>query len=482
MGQTPTKAIIAGVAGALGVVATTQVPMVQAAVDQLANMTQDTKHVKRVSTANDAEKLKSAHRDVTKKSDIVRAQSTSTTPQFEAVADEIPVEPSLAPVLETNSHAEIAATSEVDTPTSLSVADDVLQSTAPVTASYVYTAPSASETSTMLSSAPATPAEQAVVSEATTATASPADATRYTVQDGDTLGNIATTIGVPVETIIALNPDVDLTMLQVGQIIFVPRDTATVSEVTSPVTIASDAATSVSEVTADDYQTALAAEVADAMGEDIVVETPSMPSSAPTIVVSSATDTSTSTSVAASSSATGSSAVASSVAPTTPVDTTVDNTVPSTTPTAVLPVNPGNETDVVSGSLTATQRQTIVTAALKYAGQGIPYVWGGKTPAGFDCSGLAAWVYQDAGLSLPSYTVSEESYVATTDVRTKADVMAVAQPGDLLFWGGHGASWHVAIYIGGGQYVAAPAPGKNVQIETVDEVNFMPNFIGSYNI
>ncbi|MGL4535513.1 MAG: C40 family peptidase, partial [Weissella cibaria] len=40
----------------------------------------------------------------------------------------------------------------------------------------------------------------------------------------------------------------------------------------------------------------------------------------------------------------------------------------------------------------------------------------------------------------------------------------------------------VAIYIGGGQYVAAPAPGKNVQIETVDEINFMPNFIGSYNI
>ncbi|MBD1502152.1 C40 family peptidase [Weissella cibaria] len=482
MGQTPTKAIIAGVAGALGVVATTQVPMVQAAVDQLANMTQDTKHVKRVSTANDAEKSKSTHRGVTKKSDIVRVQSTSNAPQFEAVADEVPVEPSLAPVLETDSHAEIAEASEVDTPTSLSVANDVIQSTAPVTASYVYTAPSASETSTMVSSAPATPAEQAVVSEATTATASPADATRYTVQDGDTLGNIAATIDVPVETIIALNPDVDLTMLQVGQIIFVPRDTATVSEVTSPVMSASDAATSVSEVTADDYQTALAAEVADAMGEDIVVETPSMPSSAPTIVVSSATDTSTSTSVAASSSATGSSSVASSVAPTAPVDTTVDSTVPSATPNTVLPVNPGNETDVVSGSLTATQRQTIVTAALKYAGQGIPYVWGGKTPAGFDCSGLAAWVYQDAGLSLPSYTVSEESYVATTDVRTKADVMAVAQPGDLLFWGGHGASWHVAIYIGGGQYVAAPAPGKNVQIEMVDEINFMPNFIGSYNI
>ena len=76
----------------------------------------------------------------------------------------------------------------MDTLTSLSVADEVMQSTTPVTASYVYTAPSASETSAMVSSAPATSAEQAVVSEATTAIASPTDATRYTVQDGDTLG------------------------------------------------------------------------------------------------------------------------------------------------------------------------------------------------------------------------------------------------------------------------------------------------------
>ena len=173
-------------------------------------------------------------------------------------------------------------------------------------------------------------------------------------------------------------------MLQVGQIIFSPRDMAILSEVTSPVKSASGEVTSISEATADDYQTVVAAEVADAMGEDIDVETPSIPSSAPTIVVSSAPDTSISTSVATSSSATESSSAASSVAPTAPVDTAVDNTATNTTPNAVLPVTPGDETDVVSGSLTATQRQTIVTAALKYAGQGIPYVWGGKTPARFD--------------------------------------------------------------------------------------------------
>ena len=139
-----------------------------------------------------------------------------------------------------------------------------------------------------------------------------------------------------------------------------------------------------------------------------------------------------------------------------------------------------NAPAAVQGGLTSAQRTAIVNAALKYAGQDIPYVWGGKTPAGFDCSGLAAWVFNDAGLSLPPYTVSEEAYVSTTDVKTPADVMATAQPGDLLFWGDHGSSWHVAIYIGNGQYVAAPAPGYNVRVENVT-TGFMPDFVGSYN-
>ncbi|WP_167711128.1 LysM peptidoglycan-binding domain-containing protein [Weissella cibaria] len=211
------------------------------------------------------------------------------------------------------------------------MADEVMQSTAPVTASYVYTAPSAYETSAMVATAPATSAEQAVVSEATKAIASPTDATRYTVQDGDTLGIISAAIGVQTEASIALNPNVDLTMLQVGQIIFAPRDMAILSEVMSPVKSASGEVTSISEATANDYQTVVAADVADTMGEDIDVETPSISSSAPTIVVSSAPDTSISTSVATSSSVTESSSDASSVAPTAPVDTAVDNTAANTT-------------------------------------------------------------------------------------------------------------------------------------------------------
>lgn len=132
-----------------------------------------------------------------------------------------------------------------------------------------------------------------------------------------------------------------------------------------------------------------------------------------------------------------------------------------------------------AGTLTSTQKNAIVNEALSLSTQNIPYVWGGKTTAGFDCSGLASYVFAQAGLSLPSYTVSEEAYVNTMDVSSVSDVTANAQPGDLLFWGDHGSTWHVAIYIGGGQYVAAPQPGMNVEVENVSPY-FMPSFIGRY--
>ena len=74
-------------------------------------------------------------------------------------------------------------------------------------------------------------------------------------------------------------------------------------------------------------------------------------------------------------------------------------------------------------------------------------------------------------------TVGQEQNVATTDVSSVSDVINNARPGDLLFWGSHGASYHVAIYIGNGQFVAAPQPGQNVDVENVSNY-FMPSFIG----
>lgn len=432
MGQVSTKAIVAGVAGALGVVATTQVPMVQAAVDQLANITTDSEHV--ATTHESSAVLTNDDKQVTTKSDVVRDKVLATSPKISlrAVTDVAPV----ASATDKVGDIELLANSEAVSPSS---------------ATTVYT-PAASS---VAESAALTPAEQAVVSEAKATPEKPADTITYTIKDGDTLGQLAAQYGVSVEAIQALNPGVDVTMLQIGQTVFIPAAGATIA---TPV---SDVASEVASVATSEAPT---------VADSSVASQAPVVSDAPAV-----SETPTESSVVASEAPVE--APATSATPAQPSEAPVSEaSVASEAPASDYVNAPA----AVQGSLTAAQRTAIVNAALKYAGQDIPYVWGGKTPAGFDCSGLAAWVFNDAGLTLPSYTVTEESYVSTTDVKTPADVMAVAQPGDLLFWGGHGASWHVAIYIGNGQYVAAPAPGYNVRVENVT-TGFMPDFVGSYN-
>jgi peptidoglycan DL-endopeptidase CwlO len=92
------------------------------------------------------------------------------------------------------------------------------------------------------------------------------------------------------------------------------------------------------------------------------------------------------------------------------------------------------------------------TIATRYLG--VPYVWGGASPAGFDCSGLVMYVYAQLGISLPHYTVSQ--WDATVPIS-----LSELEPGDLLFFDGLA---HVGIYIGGGQFIHAPYTGTVVQI------------------
>ncbi|WP_371617366.1 C40 family peptidase [Streptomyces sp. NBC_00454] len=79
---------------------------------------------------------------------------------------------------------------------------------------------------------------------------------------------------------------------------------------------------------------------------------------------------------------------------------------------------------------------------------GKAYVMGGTGPSSFDCSGLVQAAYRQAGISLPRMSQAQSS--AGTSVSLSA-----LQPGDILFWGSKGSAYHVAIYVGGGNFVGA---------------------------
>ena len=91
---------------------------------------------------------------------------------------------------------------------------------------------------------------------------------------------------------------------------------------------------------------------------------------------------------------------------------------------------------------------------------GVPYQWGAEDPGvAFDCSGLTAWAWGQAGHPLPHYSGAQ--YDDTVRIP-----LAAMQPGDLLFYG-PGGSEHVAMYVGGGMMIEAPHTGASVWVTPV---------------
>ena len=119
--------------------------------------------------------------------------------------------------------------------------------------------------------------------------------------------------------------------------------------------------------------------------------------------------------------------------------------------------------DVLSGANKAgiiVEPGSPVETALAY--HGVPYLWGGATPAGFDCSGLVMYVFAQHGVVLPHYSGSQ------FEIGTPIDVAAI-QPNDVVFFGN--PVHHVGLYCGGGYFIEAPHTGDFVKIAKLSDWN-----------
>lgn len=116
----------------------------------------------------------------------------------------------------------------------------------------------------------------------------------------------------------------------------------------------------------------------------------------------------------------------------------------------------------------------VVDTALKYIG--VPYVWGGSSPSGFDCSGLVQYSYAQNGISIPR--VAQDQYNKSTKI-SKSEL----QKGDLIFTSKLGSTSkinHVVMYIGDNKVIEAPYTGMNVRTKSLDSVSNIVGY-GTYN-
>jgi cell wall-associated NlpC family hydrolase len=115
----------------------------------------------------------------------------------------------------------------------------------------------------------------------------------------------------------------------------------------------------------------------------------------------------------------------------------------------------------------------VAKTAHKYIGT--PYKYGGRSPKGFDCSGLVWYIYKQYGVNLPDASYKQ----AGAGVKIKREDLV---PGDLIFFQTNGQIHHVGLYVGGNKMIHAPGKGKKVVKTSLKEKYYQTHYATSRRV
>lgn len=128
---------------------------------------------------------------------------------------------------------------------------------------------------------------------------------------------------------------------------------------------------------------------------------------------------------------------------------------------SLLDLSTSNIVPITLDSDMSEDAKALITEAQKYLG--IPYLWGGTTPAGFDCSGYMQYIFAAHGITLPRVSQDQQSYCQPISI-------AEIKPGDLVF-NHESNSTHVGMYIGNDMFIHAPHTGDVIKISQLSTSN-----------
>ncbi|WP_409021830.1 LysM peptidoglycan-binding domain-containing protein [Dellaglioa sp. P0083] len=286
-----------------------------------------------------------------------------------------------------------------------------------------------------------------------------------TVKNGDSLWSIAQSNGITISALCDANGLSSNSMINPGQTLNLTGSMAKVASTTTEKVVTPAKATTTPKAAASSNTTSTA---------NTAATSSNTTSTANTAASSNTTSTANTAATSSNTTSTANTAATSSNTTSTANTAATSSNTASTANTAAASSNTASTANTAAASSTTQtasySASKVISVAKAYIGT--PYVWGGSTPSGFDCSGFTQYVFAKVGINLNRNTIGQESNVSKKST-------AAAQPGDLLFWGAQGSTYHVGIYLGGGQYIAAPEPGQNVKIGAL--AYYPASFAGTVN-